>query len=167
MKTLCVTGHRPAKLPWKYKKEGPEYDEYCESLGCYIDDCIRHGYTHFISGMALGVDMDFAETVLGFKVHYGLDISLECAIPCPNQTLKWSPAETARYKEILEKADKVTMVTDHFFRACMLVRNDYMVDHSDLVLAIWNGEQSGGTWHTIQYAKAKGKKVDIINIGRK
>ena len=46
MKTLCVTGHRPAKLPWKYKKEGPEYDEYCESLGCYIDDCIRHGYTH-------------------------------------------------------------------------------------------------------------------------
>lgn len=22
MKTLCVTGHRPAKLPWKYKKKG-------------------------------------------------------------------------------------------------------------------------------------------------
>ena len=79
MKTLCVTGHRPAKLPWKYKKEGPEYDEYCESLGCYIDDCIRHGYTHFISGMALGVDMDFAETVLDFKAQYGFHISLECA----------------------------------------------------------------------------------------
>ena len=86
MKTLCVTGHRPAKLPWKYKKEGLEYDEYCESLSCYIDDCIRHGYTHFISGMALGVDMDFAETVLDFKAQYGFPILLECAIPCPNQT---------------------------------------------------------------------------------
>lgn len=79
MKTLCVTGHRPAKLPWKYKKEGLEYDEYCESLSCYIDDCIRHGYTHFISGMALGVDMDFAETVLDFKAQYGFPILLECA----------------------------------------------------------------------------------------
>ena len=49
----------------------------------------------------------------------------------------------------------------------MLVRNDYMVDHSDLVLAIWNGEQSGGTWHTIQYAKTKGKQVDIIKVDRK
>lgn len=30
MKTVCVTGHRPAKLPWGYKKEGPDYDEYIE-----------------------------------------------------------------------------------------------------------------------------------------
>ena len=87
--------------------------------------------------------------------------------PLSESDLKWSPAETARYKAIIDKADKVTLVNDHYFRACMLVRNNYMVDRSDLVLAIWNGEQSGGTWHTIQYAKAKGKKVDIINIGRK
>ena len=58
----------------------------------------------------------------------------------------------------------VALVVDGFL---MLVRNDYMVDHSDLVLAIWNGEQSGGTWHTIQYAKAKGKQVDIIKVDRK
>lgn len=166
MKTVCVTGHRPAKLPWGYKKEGPDYDEYIESLACTIADYLENGYDHFITGMALGVDMDFAETVIQFREHYDLDVKLECAIPCPNQTLKWSPAETARYKAILDKADKVTLVNDHYFRACMLVRNDYMVDHSDLVLAIWNGEQSGGTWHTIQYAKAKGKQVDIIKVDR-
>ena len=80
--------------------------------------------------------------------------------------MKWSPTETAQYKAILNKADKVTMVNDHYFRACMLVRNVYMVGHSDLVLAIWNGEESGGTWHTIQNAKAKGKTVDIIKVDR-
>lgn len=79
MRTFCVIGHRPAKLPWKYKKEWPEYDEYCESLGCYINDCIRHGYSHFISGMALGVDIDFAETVLDFREKYGFHILLEYA----------------------------------------------------------------------------------------
>ena len=166
MKTLCVTGHRPAKLPWKYKKEGPEYDEYCESLGCYIDDCIRHGYTHFISGMALGVDMDFAETVLDFKAQYGFHISLECAIPCPNQTLKWASTEITRYNKILGKANKITVVNDHYFSTCMLVRNRYMVDHSDTVLAIWNGEESGGTWQTIKYARSKNKKIDIIHIDK-
>ena len=110
MKTVCVTGHRPAKLPWGYKKEGPDYDEYIESLACTIADYLENGYDHFITGMALGVDMDFAETVIQLREHYDLDVKLECAIPCPNQTLKWSSAETARYKEILKKADKVTMV---------------------------------------------------------
>lgn len=88
MKTLCVTGHRPAKLPWKYKKEGPEYDEYCESLGCYIDDCIRLGYTHFISGMALGVDMDFAETVLDFQSAIRLSYFIRMRYPLPKSNFK-------------------------------------------------------------------------------
>ena len=57
MKTVCVTGHRPAKLPWGYKKEGPDYDEYIESLACTIADYLENGYDHFITGMALGVDI--------------------------------------------------------------------------------------------------------------
>lgn len=44
MKTVCVTGHRPAKLPWGYKKEGPDYDEYIESLACTIADYLENGY---------------------------------------------------------------------------------------------------------------------------
>ena len=36
MKSVCVTGHRPQKLPWGYKKEGADYDEYIESLACTI-----------------------------------------------------------------------------------------------------------------------------------
>ena len=87
MKTVCVTGHRPAKLPWGYKKEGPDYDEYIESLACTIADYLENGYDHFITGMALGVDMDFAETVIQFREHYDLDVKLECAIPCPPKPL--------------------------------------------------------------------------------
>lgn len=116
--------------------------------------------------MALGVDMDFAETVLDFKAQYDFPISLECAIPCPNQTLKWASTEIARYNKILGKADKITVVNAYYFSACMLVRNRYMVDHSDTVLAIWNGEESGGTWQTIKYARSKNKKIDIIHIDK-
>ena len=68
--------------------------------------------------------------------------------------------------KILGKANKITVVNDHYFSACMLVRNRYMVDHSDTVLAIWNGEESGGTWQTIMYARSQNKKIDIIHIDK-
>ena len=46
----------------------------------------------------------------------------------------------------------------------MLARNKYMVDCSDIVLAVWNGGKKGGTWQTIKYANSKNKKIDIIHI---
>ena len=46
----------------------------------------------------------------------------------------------------------------------MQKRNRYMVDNSDLVLAVWNGEKRGGTWYTIDYALKKGKPVRYIML---
>ena len=46
----------------------------------------------------------------------------------------------------------------------MQKRNRYMVDKSDIILAIWNGEKSGGTWNTIEYAQKKGKKIIYIML---
>ena len=39
-----------------------------------------------------------------------------------------------------------------------------MVDNCDKLLAFWNGEQSGGTWNTIQYAKKVDKYIEIIDL---
>ena len=47
---------------------------------------------------------------------------------------------------------------------CMLERNRYMVDKSDYVFAVWNGERHGGTWYTIEYAKKNHKPVGILNL---
>ena len=35
----------------------------------------------------------------------------------------------------------------------MSKRNKYMVDKADHVIAVWNGQQNGGTWNTIKYVK--------------
>lgn len=37
-----------------------------------------------------------------------------------------------------------------------------MVDHSDAVIAVWNGSKSG-TGNTVRYAMSSGKKVLIID----
>ena len=163
MKTVCITGHRPAKLPWGYKTNGTEYMKYHKTLQKYIKHYIKLGYLNFISGMALGVDMDFAEIVLEFKDKNKL-ITLECAIPCLCQTKMWNKMQIVRYNNIIAHADKITLVNDHYFSYCMLARNKYMVDCSDIVLAVWNGGKKGGTWQTIKYANNKNKKIDIIHI---
>ena len=160
MQTCCVTGNRPQKFPWKYGK-GKKYKTYLAEMAKQIEKLIERGYTYFISGGALGVDQDFAEAVLRAKQAHA-EITLEIAIPCKTQAARWSKDEQLRYRSILECADKITILSEHYTPSCMQRRNEYMVDKADLVLAYWNSEESGGTWYTINCAKQK-EKLLIIN----
>ena len=160
MKICCVTGNRPQKFPWKYG-EGKAHKKYLVEMTRQINELIESGYTYFISGGAIGVDMDFAEAVLQAREQH-TDIILEIAVPCRNQDLKWGKADKERYVEILNGADIVNILSENYTSFCMQKRNEYMVDKSDLVLAFWNGVESGGTWNTINYAQRNGKQI-LIN----
>ena len=90
VKKCAFTGHRPQSLPFGFN----ESDERCialkQTLRAEIIRLIeQEGVTHFISGMALGVDMYAAEIVLGLKSSYE-GITLESAIPCESQAEKWT-----------------------------------------------------------------------------
>ena len=121
----------------------------------------NEGVTHFITGMALGVDMYAAEIVLDLKSKYP-HITLESAIPCETQAIKWSVASRERYYNIAAKCDKETMLQREYTPDCMDKRNRYMVDHADYILAVWNGCPSG-TGNTVRYAHKKGKSIIVIN----
>ena len=67
-KTCCVTGHRPQKLSFGFHEEDERCIRLKELLRLHILDRLeQHGVTHFISGMALGVDLYAAEIVLAEK----------------------------------------------------------------------------------------------------
>ena len=138
-KTCAFTGHRPQSLPFGFD----ESDKRCTSLKSVMRDQIvalieNEGVTHFITGMALGVDMYAAEIVLDLKSKYP-HITLESAIPCETQAIKWSVASRERYYNIAAKCDKETMLQREYTSDCMDKRNRYMVDHADYILAVWNG----------------------------
>lgn len=162
-KNCCCTGHRPKGFPFKYDIDKHKHTVYLLTLEEKIELAItEYGITNFISGMALGVDMDFAETVLKLRNKY--PITLECAIPCPNQTLIWNNTDKLRYKSILKRANEIYLVSERYTPECMLKRNRYMVDKSELVIAVFNGIQKGGTWYTINYAKKTNKIIEVINL---
>ena len=48
-------------------------------------------------------------------------------------------------------------------RGCFHIRNRYLVDNCDLLIAIFNGEGKGGTAYTVNYAMKQGKEIVILN----
>ena len=109
----------------------------------------QEGVRHFISGMAIGVDMYAAEIVLELKAEYPF-ITLEAAIPCETQAAKWSEPLRDRYYKIAELCDHETMLQKQYTSDCMQKRNQYMVNHADILLAVWDGSSSG-TGSTVRY----------------
>ena len=158
----CVTGHRPSGFPFS-PDDGESRLEYKKRLYDDVQGLMEQGYRHFITGMADGVDVDFAIAVLYFKNKFA-GVTLEAALPYP-RTAYQTNADPMNVKEnILSKCDRISVVSDVYYEGCMQKRNCYMVDKSDLVLAVWNGTQKGGTWNTIRYARQVRKPIRYIML---
>ncbi len=159
--TVCFTGHRNQKLPWGFNTNDFRYKLTMIETKNIIENCILNGKEHFISGMAIGFDMMCAEIVLNLKKKYP-HITLECALPCKNQEIKWTKNIQKKYHKILKNADKIRCVFDYYTKDCMQERNKYMVNSSSMVIALFDG-QSGGTKKTIEYAKRQDKEIIVIS----
>ena len=159
--TLCFTGHRSQKLPWGFNEKDKRCLKMKENLYLEIEKSILQGYKTFLCGMALGFDMICAEIVLQFKKKYK-DIKLIGAVPCENQDCKWSFKERERYRNLLNQLDAVRCIYKEYNGTkCMLERNNFMVNNSSKIIALFDGI-SGGTKKTIDYAKKQGLEIVII-----
>jgi hypothetical protein len=144
---LCGTGHRPGKLPGTYS------DQTHFAMILVATMALRHYKpAKVISGMAMGWDMALAQAAVD------LMIPLVAAIPFKGQERHWRPQTRRVYLDLLDMASEKVLVSGGGYEAWkMQARNEWMVDRSDIVLALWNGEPGGGTWNCIQYAKSRGK----------
>lgn len=149
----CFTGHRPEKLAM------PEHAVKA-ALEHKIQAAITDGYHTFISGMARGVDIWAAEIVLRLRAG-GQPVRLICASPYEGFETRWRTVWQARYRRIIDAADLVRYISPGYHAACFQVRNEWMVDHSARVIAVYNGSR-GGTRNTLEYAEAKG--LSIIQV---
>ena len=160
--TCCFTGHRPQSLPWGTREQDSRCLELKLELAARLEGIYETGYRRFLCGMALGCDMYFAEAVLALRDSHP-DVRLEAVIPCGSQPDRWNLAQRQRYNSLLDRCDKVTVLQIHYTPDCMLRRNRYMVEHSSLLLACYNG-YPGGTQSTLLYAQRQGLQSIIIEI---
>lgn len=154
-RTCCFTGHRPEKL-------GNSEESILINLRTAITAVYEKGFRTFISGMARGIDLWAAELVLELKEQYP-SIRLICASPYPEFAERWGKHWREKYEAVWSKADYALNISPNYTRRCFQIRNEWMVDHSGLVIAAYNG-QSGGTRNTILYAEKIGVPIDRLKI---
>jgi len=157
-KILGVTGHRPSKLATK--------DCYSDAV---LKQLTRLAHRHLsrmqpnkvITGMALAWDTGVAIAALM------LEIPVVAAVPFEGQEGKWPPQAQRRYRNLLAKIEReggdVVVVSPGGYSAKkMLVRDQYIVDNCHSLLALWDGQESGGTYHTVSLAR--NKKIEVVNL---
>lgn len=150
---VAVTGHRPGKLGG--------YDEG-NSIAKAVKQQLREELERIrpdslISGMALGVDQ--------WAVQIALDLAIPviAAVPCDGQDAIWKPELRRRYAKLLARCTEVHVVCPGgYARWKMQTRNEWMVDHCQQVIAVWDGSD-GGTEKCVRYARKVGKPVVEIN----
>ena len=147
---MALTGHRPERLGYSKNLTSQEWYEIAKWLK---DKIIELGVTDAYCGMADGCDMVYALAVYLAKDEY--PVTLHCILPC-----KEYQSSHSLYKFIKEQADEWIELSEEFYKGCDNVRDQYMIDHSDKLFAIWDGNKSGGVWSTIRKAQKKG--IDII-----
>ena len=159
-KRVSFTGYRPQKMPFGFDENDPRCIDFKKRLRDTIESFILQGYTHFISGGALGMDIYAAETVLELKKGYP-EIILEMVSPFDEQAAKWAPEYQRRHDQLFDQADMVTVTGHQYTKSSMFVRNRYLVDNADILLAAYDG-QPGGTQMTVKYARQMGIQVCCI-----
>lgn len=146
----CFTGHRPEKLK-------QSESEIRTALEKEIRTAIADGFVVFISGMARGTDIWAGETVLRLR-NEGVPIKLVCAIPYEGIERGWKREWQECYRSIIEAPDAVRYICPRYSPDCFQQRNEWMVDRSARVIAVYNGEP-GGTRNTIEYADGAGIRI--------
>ena len=149
----CFTGHRPEKIC-------ATEDEVKTWLEKQIDQAIADGYTTFISGCAMGVDIWAGQIVLRKKAE-NPSLHLIAATPWPGFGARWKDGWKEQYFALLHDADLAVNVCDHYHKGVFQQRNEYMVDRSNRLIAYYNGTP-GGTRNTIEYAEKK--MIEVVML---
>ena len=151
----AFTGHRPEKV---IGSEGGIIVGLRKEILKAIDD----GYTVFLTGMSMGVDLWAADIVIELR-RYNKDLKLMCVIPFEGMEERWSVDWRKHYNLVRKQADWVQVLSDRYSPDVYQNRNQWLVNHSSRLIAVFNGEPSG-TGNTIQYAQEQGIPVEIIEV---
>ncbi|MBE7067921.1 MAG: DUF1273 domain-containing protein [Clostridiales bacterium] len=149
IKTCAFTGHRELEedfsLPLMKEK---------------INEMVKKGVEIFYNGMAKGFDLISAEFVLSLKSK-NPNIKLIACVPFYGQEKFFSEEDKKRYQTVLKKADEVVYLSEKYYKGCMHVRNRYMAERADVLIAYCK-KQTGGTMYTVNYFQKNYPEKEVI-----
>ena len=143
MTIVAITGHRARDL----------------TNVSYVETQLAHAYNDLrvekvIQGMCDGTDL------IAARVAYQNHIPFVSVRPWATHNV---PSEWGRYYDsALFRAEHVEVINPSETYPGPWVyhaRNHWMVDRAGVVVAVWNGSKTGGTYATVQYAQKKQRPI--------
>ncbi|MFR3921869.1 MAG: SLOG family protein [Dysosmobacter welbionis] len=136
--TCCFTGHRPEKLPWREDEGDPRCLELKARLAGAVEAAYEKGMRHFLCGMARGADFYCCEAALALRERRPRRDG-GGGHPLRGAGRPLAGAGPGTVVLPVERCDNETMLQHHYDRGCMLRRNRYLVDHSAMLIAVYDG----------------------------
>lgn len=162
-----IIGHRPQRFKFKYNEHYKLCIKIKNALTTEIKNLFRQGVTTFWVGGSIGVDIWAAEIIIELKKQKEYEnLRLCVALPFPSFKNHYDPKQQTRLRDILHGCDEQIIVSDAESEKSYRRRNEYMIDISDCVLAVYDNDRSirSGTGMTVNYAvRKKGLPVTFIH----
>ena len=119
----------------------------------------NHGYVNFLIGRTGEFDLMAALTIRRvMKTYSRINGTLTLVLPYQNSTVE---NHKDSFLNLYDQIEICQYSADAHYKSAFQVRNQNMVDRSDLVLCCIE-HQSGGAYRTVQYAQQK--ECQIINL---
>jgi hypothetical protein len=154
---LGVTGHRVL----------PEGDGLVTEVDGAIDDIAGERAVHLLTSLAEGADRFVAHRVLARRGG-----TIEAILPLERDDYEddFADAESCReFDDLLRRAEATEVVTGPTRTAAYAAAGFAVVDRSDALLALWDGQPArgeGGTAHVVARARDLGHPVRVVAVLR-
>lgn len=143
-----VTGHRSERIPnMQYVKT---------QLGHAFNDLAAR---RVLQGMCEGTDLVAARKAYDMHIPFWAVIPWKGFRPPASIEGIWTNAKVYSEK-VVYVSDSMIFTGPDLYHA----RNRFIVDNSDVLVAVWDGFPRGGSYQTIQYAKKKKKPIFLIHV---
>lgn len=164
---ITLTGHRPPKLAG-YNLSNPYYDRLQIRLENIIETLLnRYHHIECHSGMALGADTIWAQAIIKMKKKYPNNIVFIADIPDTNQPSRWPQTSQEQWHKLLADADVICQYAQkHLGKSYAYIlnqRNIGMIAACDILLAVYNGDSTGGTANGVRDGMRMGKTIITID----
>lgn len=151
------------RFSFKHDETHPACIELKKVLAEQIDFLYSQGVTDFYTGCVLDIDLWAREAVLTLMEQHP-EIKLHCVVPFAARIRNGHRSSKPGIMPCWIGAAGFFWHRKIYSKDCYYIRNRYLADHADIVLAIYdmNENKRSGTGYTVHYAHAQGK--DIIAI---
>ena len=147
---IGITGHQDRKgIQWKW-----------------VEDVLRSEIkklphvSEALTSLAVGSDQLFAEIALS------LAVPVTAVIPMSNYEKFFSGREREKYYALLAKARHIQLKSSKDSAQAFLDAGKYIVNESDVLFAVWDGEKAdgvGGTGDIVKFALCRMKSIVHID----